>query len=102
MEKIICAAIHYDDGTKHLHQPQNISSGFVVCGRRHHNCITTAYILGNKITVRENMQGFITTLDRFVNRSEAMKIALAANQVKGFNEDNEVLISEMLYSENLY
>lgn len=32
---IMCAAIHYDDGKQHTHQPYNIESGLVDCGWRH-------------------------------------------------------------------
>jgi hypothetical protein len=37
-EWILCAAILVEDGEEHLHQPRNIKTGFVICGRRHHNC----------------------------------------------------------------
>jgi hypothetical protein len=30
MEKILCAAIWYDDGKKYIMQPKNIDSGIVV------------------------------------------------------------------------
>ena len=48
MERILCAAIWYNDGKKHVHQPINIETGFVICGRRHHNCIGIADIFGLK------------------------------------------------------
>lgn len=49
---IICAAIWYDDKiTTHKHQPKNIKSGYVVAGRRHHNCIATRSILRGASTV---------------------------------------------------
>jgi hypothetical protein len=40
------------------------------------------------------VQGFLTSDDRFVDRREAAKIALAAGQVK---EELKVLFSEDLY-----
>lgn len=40
-EYILCASIHFDDGKVHEHQPKNIKTGFVVCGRRHHNYYNT-------------------------------------------------------------
>jgi len=48
---IICAAIWFKDGNKYSHQPRNVDSGLVVCGRRHHNCFLTAFELngGKKI-----------------------------------------------------
>ena len=47
-------------------------------------------------------QGFITSLDRYVDRQEAWKIALANNQIvfgkdASDNDDDSILISENLY-----
>lgn len=114
-EFIICASIHFDDGKKHDGQPSNINTGFVVSGRRHHNCYQTLQSIGTSLGIpdekivknlidranRDN-QGFITNTDRHVGRREAWKIALAANQiVNGLeaseNGDNSILISENLY-----
>ena len=47
MIKILCSAIHVKDGKKYEHQPKNIDLGFVVCGRRHHNCFYTISLMGN-------------------------------------------------------
>lgn len=101
VERILCAANHYDDGIEHVHKPRNIKTGFVVCGRRHHNCIQTfAMIVGLPYTEeghvlhRTEEQGFITNLDRFVTREEAAEIALAAGQI-----ENKIIT---LYSEDLY
>lgn len=41
LEYIICAANYYNDEVKRDFEPSNIKTGFVVCGRRHHNCIST-------------------------------------------------------------
>lgn len=107
-EYIICAANHYDDGKKHVHQPKNITSGFVVCGRRHHNCINIFALIvgfpyddrGNEIHKTE-VQGFLTNSNRFVDRQEAYKIAFAADQIigpnKGCPENSIGLTSEDLY-----
>lgn len=112
-EYILCAAIHYDDGKKHVHQCKNIESGFVVAGRRHHNCITTISILmgeGNydKKLLARDAQGFITNTDKYVTRKEAYIIAVAAGQIekrkvdKLGQETSEILISEDLYSEDVW
>lgn len=96
-EYILCAAIWFDDGKKYDHQPKNIETGFVIAGRRHHNCFTTMYIISNKDTSynkNPKIQGFITNLDRFVNREEASKIAYKAGQTKQ--------LKFSLYSEDLY
>jgi hypothetical protein len=109
-EYIICSAILYDDGKVHVHQPKNIETGIVICGRRHHNCIHTAAILlgeryDKKLIDRAN-QGFLTNLDRFVDRKEGMQIAKKAGQLINpalhKDSDDAILTSEDLYSEDLY
>lgn len=94
-ERIICAAIWFDDGRNYVHQPKNINSGFVIAGMRHHNCFNTVSILtgdtGHHIEY-EKEQGFLTTHNRFVNRKVAAKIAYDAGQTmiglgKLFSED---------------
>ena len=100
LERILCAAIWFDDGKGHVHQPKNIETGFVVCGRRHHNCYATlvAVLGGDKWqetkTDFNQTQGFVTSTDRFVNREEAAKIAYVAGQV---DQPYGLLISEHLY-----
>lgn len=91
-EYILCAANHYNDGQLHVHQPINIEIGFAVCGRRHHNCITTfAQIVGFPYTQlghqihNTEIQGFLTNTNRFVTRKEAYQIAFEANQIIGPN-----------------
>lgn len=107
-EFIICSAIHYDDGVKHDHQPKNITSGFVVCGRRHHNCITTLSITMadkyDKVMAMRDAQGFMTNTDRFVDRKEGYFIAKDAGQLLHDMHDmsNPQLTSECLYSEDIY
>ena len=101
-EYILCAANHYNDEKKHEHQPKNIETGFVICGRRHHNCIMTFAIMvgfpydenAHKLMATE-IQGFLTNTDRFVTREEAANIAILANQVQ-----DETIIE--LFSEDLY
>ena len=100
LERILCAAILFDDLKVHVHQPQNITTGFVVCGRRHHNCYATLVaVLGDDKwqetkTDSNQTQGFITSLDRFVDRKEAAKMAYVADQV---DQLYGLLISEHLY-----
>lgn len=105
---IICAANYYDDGKKYTHEPKNINSGFVVYGRRHHNCISTfARIVGfpyspeaQKLSNNE-VQGFLTSDNMFVDRKEAFQIARNADQIHGPNkgqQENSIgLTSEDLY-----
>lgn len=102
-ERILCAAIHIDDGRQHLHQPVNIYRGFVVAGRRHHNCIYTASLLAannpaleDAIKSRDN-QGFLTSRDRYVSRSMALAIARREGQLLVPEMPQEILTSEDLY-----
>lgn len=113
MERIICSAIHFKDGNKYGNQPKNIDNGFVVAGRRHHNCYMTLTALGKALgletRVREiinvigrDCQGFLTNTNRFVDRKEGLKIATEANQLLNPNlhdtdEINGILVSEELY-----
>lgn len=115
-EYILCAAIWYQDGEKHESQPTNIETGFVVAGRRHHNCYSTVSIIASidetvKLKIENvqkrmtdqdwrNHQGFITSRDRYVNRYEAFDIAEKANQIKFGYEASKS--TRMLISENLY
>jgi hypothetical protein len=99
---ILCAAIWYNDDNVHKHQPRNIDSGFVVAGRRHHNCFITSFILGEELTVKDKIsdgewkitQGFITSDDIFLNREDAGKIAYDSGQTKK--------LVKQLFSEDLY
>lgn len=97
MERILCAAIHFNDKIEYVHQPKNIKSGLVVCGRRHHNCFAIFAALKGQPEGRIGMditQGFITDTDRFVDREEALQIALKAGQTTTTNSE--------LFSEDLY
>jgi len=101
-EWILCAAVHYDDGQDtYIHQPKNIKTGYVVAGRRHHNCITIHSMLKGLRDVPNNfpiIQGFLTSRDRFVNREEAFDIAEGANQLN----DRTRFTNRTLFSEDLY
>lgn len=85
---ILCAANWYNDGVNHTHSPANIMTGFVICGRRHHNCISIFAMMvgfpydekGMKLHQTE-VQGFLTNNNLFVSRKEALKIATEAKQL---------------------
>jgi hypothetical protein len=62
-------------------------------GKRHSDCIKAMTDCGFK--VGNWPQGFMTTHGRFVDRKEALKIAIAAGQVK--NSKHNILFSEDLY-----
>ena len=99
-EYILCAAIWLSDNKRYKHQPTNIETGFVICGRRHHNCLITAFILNgeenfiSKLDNNKIIQGFLTNLDRFVDRKEAGEIAFKSAQI---SEKTNCLMSEDLY-----
>ena len=96
-EYILCAAIWYNDWVGHIHQPINIESGFVICGRRHHNCTSTLSILkgpNEENLIPEITEGFLTNKNRFVDSKEAVKVALSAKQIEA--------PIHMLYSEDLW
>lgn len=96
--KILCAAIHFDDGNIHFRTPKNIKTGFVICGHRHHNCFGTLSALVSKEKFIEfnknNVQGFLTDTNEFVSRKDGAIIAKLAGQCK---DDVEILFSEDLY-----
>ena len=101
IENIICSAVYVNDLKKHVHQPSNIFIGYVVAGRRHHNCFATLQLISPDFSWKrfENQQGFLTNTDRYVDREEAFLIARCARQiidVIDWNE-NSVLMSEDLY-----
>jgi len=107
-EIILCAAIWYKDLTplnpkkiRHeLYLPNNIDEGIVFCGHRHPHCLYQMIAIYGCYQSRAGfeVQGFLTSGNRFVNRKEALKIALNANQI--IDKDN--IRGKQLYSEDLY
>jgi hypothetical protein len=106
-ERIYCAAIWYVDLElpRSVRNPRNVDRGVVVLGHRHGDVIkNVSNLLGLRSvthgegSVGENIQGFLTNLDRFVDREEAAGIALAAGQVKDMGRFNPA----SLYSEDIY
>ena len=95
-EKILCTAIYMDDGQYYPHQPKNIKSGFVLCGYRHCSILGQELALHPNIRTVDSVQGFLTTKNRFVSRSEAKAIADARKQCIRYTNSYE------LYSEDLY
>jgi len=101
-EQILCAAIWYKEvGTPH-HNVVNVDKGSVVCAHRHGHVIALMMNLTGLRTVTyakdgvgEHIQGFLTNKNRFVDRQEAAKIAMAQGQCIDIGTDD-------LYSEDLY
>ena len=97
-EYVMCAANYYNDGKNHQFQPYNIDKGFVICGWRHGNCIYQMVAITGLRSIPaeagEEIQGFLTSKNRFVDRKEAGEIAFANGQTDE--------LKTTLYSEDLY
>lgn len=93
-EYILCAAVWFNDNKIYKGQPINIDYGYVICGARHSNCYLIYFSLVNEKLVVSTTQGFLTSLNRFVTREEAAKIAHEAKQIPKMCD---ALISENLY-----
>lgn len=96
-EYILCAAIWFDDGKEYHNQPKNITTGLVLCGWRHGSIFPQ---IGGLVKERQELgifekeQGFLTNLNRFVDRVEGAKIAFDSGQTKE--------LKSYLFSEDLY
>lgn len=102
-ERIICSAIWYKDFPTATFLPTNIKKGIVIGGHRHGHCLHTMVALTGKrqSEVGEHVQGFLTNLNRFVDRQEGMQIHL--NTVgKSFNNLSTYGEGGDLFSEDLY
>lgn len=98
---VVCAAIRHK------------SSGTIICGARHGNCLNQAVSLGvDKSPSSENWEcGFVDADNVFMSRKEAWKVADSMGQIRrpcGFEKDfsnqraPNIGDSELLFSENLY
>ena len=103
-EYILCAADWYKDLPlikpeclePRGFRPYNVDRGIVFCGWRHSNCLYQKVAITGLADSEsgENVQGFLTNKNRFVDREEAAIIAFDAGQIK------EKLIR--LHSEDIY
>lgn len=84
-EMCICAAVRLDDG-------------LVYFGHRHHNAMAAAREHGFDGLVRQDMQGFVTTHGRFVDRATGLRLQLLANIRSARGDYN----GRALFSEDLY
>lgn len=103
-EYILCASIWYKD--LELKRPEvlepigfrpyNVNRGVVFSGWRHPNCLYQMVALTGKPQheVGEEVQGFLTNKNRFVDREEAAIIAYNSRQIKEK--------TDRLYSEDIY
>lgn len=75
-----------------------LPTGMIIEGHRHHDCLAQMHSIMNLSVYerRGHVQGFITSDGFFVNRREAMEIAIKSHQVSEKYKGME------LYSEDLY
>lgn len=83
-EKVICSAIWYKELPHPVYGPINVDKGIVFCGLRHPHCLHQMVAMTGKrqSEVGEEIQGFLTNKNRFVNRKEAAEIALKSKQIE--------------------
>jgi len=105
-EYILCAAVWYKDLPMKRPEvldnrgfrPYNVDRGVVVSGWRHGNCIYQMVAITGLRSIPaeagEEVQGFLTSRNRFVDRKEAGEIAFANGQTDE--------LKTTLYSEDLY
>lgn len=86
MEIVICAAIKTQDGQ-------------IIRGNRHSDAIRTAIERGLILARGECSQGFITSLNRYVDRKEARKIQERAGVPSAAKGGYRL---DILFSEDLY
>lgn len=90
MEKILCSAIMF-------------KGRIPFCGYRHIDILKNMELfLDKKWDYKEieddiSNRGFLTSLNRFVNRTEGYKIAKTAGQLRIIHDDTPILTSEDLY-----
>jgi hypothetical protein len=85
-EIVICAAV-------------KTTTGIVVRGHRHGDCMQTIIRMGLKISKSVNSQGFVTSKNRYVTREEGRKLQDLAG-IKSV--DPEGYRGTTLFSEDLY
>jgi hypothetical protein len=91
-EYILIPAVWLNDGEKHDYQPINTKTGLVILGYKHIGChyvidkLTGRYL---QFETNKDSQGFVTSKNRFVSRSEAFLIAKKQGQIihKMFDND---------------
>jgi hypothetical protein len=105
-EYILCAAVWYKDLPmvkpeildNRGFRPYNVDRGVVISGWRHGNCIYQMVAITGLRSIPkeagEEVQGFLTNKNRFVDRVEGAQIAFDAGQTDE--------LKNRLFSEDLY
>ena len=103
-EKILCASIWFkdlpttvDDIPSSLLRPINCDRGIVFCGHRHPHCLYQMVAITGKSSYEagDSEQGFLTNLNRFVDRKEGGQIHITNGGKLNYSDTT-------LYSEDLY
>lgn len=104
-EKIICSAIWYKELPLVKEEvlrirgfsPTNVDRGIVFAGHRHPHCLYQMVAITGKSSYEagKNISGFLTNLNRFVDREEGAKIHIANGGTLNYSSTD-------LYSEDLY
>ena len=103
-EKILCAAIWFkdlestvDSIPSSLLRPVNCDRGIVFCGHRHPHCLYQMVAITGKSSYEagDSTQGFLTSLNRFVDRKEGARIHITNGGKLNYSDVT-------LYSEDLY
>ena len=106
LEYILCSAIWYkelplinNDIPSDLLRPINCNSGIVFCGHRHPHCLYQMVAITGKYQheAGEEVQGFLTSENRFVDRKEGWVIAEKSGQIKHQSGGHGILYSECLW-----
>lgn len=99
MEKIICSAIWYKDLSTPRYNPINVDRGIVFSGFRHVQCLHQMITMTGlrQCEAGDEVQGFLTNKNRFVDRIEGANIAINAGQVIELKFSKKKLYSEDLY-----
>lgn len=105
-EQIICSSIWYKELKLKKPDvlkirgfaPYNVDKGIVFSGWRHPNCLYQMVAITGlrQAEAGEEVQGFLTNKNRFVDRIEGAEIALKCGQIK------KLQFGKRLYSEDLY
>jgi hypothetical protein len=99
-EYILCAATWYKELETAVHSPKNVDRGVVLCGYGHSHMVSQLVALTGKRQpeVGKYVQGFLTSKNRFVDRTEGRRIATKADQLHGRN----VSTGNELFSEDIW
>ena len=75
----------------------------IMCGKRHSDILKRMYNLGIQYDKPSSIQGFLTTDNKFLNRTEAFLIANISGQLlpEAVKKYKDVSIAE-LYSEDIF